>query len=203
MQRLSEWVAVQSVSAWPEKRGEIKKMMEMAAKDIERLGGTVELVDIGKEKVGFPIVLCELVLHTRLWEDYYIIGSRKTSTDRTFVSCDQSSRLQCSYSSYLLCLLEFKLSVVCRGFDTLLIFCFVSWFVVGLASKWWGDPSSSHNPGQARLRPGQEDRVHLRTSGCPACSSRGWLGLWALHFGGERRYVQSRVDDLKWTMKFN
>ena len=39
------------MSAWPEKRGEIKKMMEMAAKDIERLGGTVEMVDIGKQKV--------------------------------------------------------------------------------------------------------------------------------------------------------
>lgn len=53
MQRLAEWVAVQSVSAWPEKRGEIKKMMEIAGKDIERLGGTVELVDIGKQKVRF------------------------------------------------------------------------------------------------------------------------------------------------------
>lgn len=52
-QRLADWVAVQSVSAWPEKRGEIKNMMEMAAKDIERLGGTTELVDIGKQKVGF------------------------------------------------------------------------------------------------------------------------------------------------------
>lgn len=51
LKRLAEWVAVQSVSAWPEKRGEIKKMMEMAAKDIEKLGGTVELVDIGKQKV--------------------------------------------------------------------------------------------------------------------------------------------------------
>lgn len=57
-QRLAEWVAVQSVSAWPEKRGEIKKMMEIAAKDIERLGGTVELVDVGKQKVG----VCESVL---------------------------------------------------------------------------------------------------------------------------------------------
>lgn len=57
-QRLAEWVAVQSVSAWPEKRGEIKKMMEIAAKDIERLGGTVELVDIGKQKVR----ACESVL---------------------------------------------------------------------------------------------------------------------------------------------
>lgn len=51
--RLAEWVAVQSVSAWPEKRGEIKKMMEMSAKDIERLGGTVEMADIGMQKVCF------------------------------------------------------------------------------------------------------------------------------------------------------
>lgn len=59
-QRLAEWVGVQSVSAWPEKRGEIKKMMEMAAKDIERLGGTVELVDIGTQKVKkkcIPVVI--------------------------------------------------------------------------------------------------------------------------------------------------
>lgn len=45
---------IQSVSAWPEKRGEIKKMMELAAKDIERLGGTVELVDVGKQMVKSP-----------------------------------------------------------------------------------------------------------------------------------------------------
>lgn len=51
LKRLAQWVAVQSVSAWSEKRGEIKKMMEMAAKDIERLGGTVEMVDIGMQKV--------------------------------------------------------------------------------------------------------------------------------------------------------
>lgn len=56
-QRLAEWVAVQSVSAWPEKRGEIKKMMEIAAKDIEKLGGTVELVDVGKQKVVFETLL--------------------------------------------------------------------------------------------------------------------------------------------------
>lgn len=53
LKRLAEWVAVQSVSSWPEKRGEIKKMMEMAAKDIERLGGTVEMADIGMQKVFF------------------------------------------------------------------------------------------------------------------------------------------------------
>ena len=44
-------MAVQSVSAWPEKRDEIKKMMKIAAKEIERLGGTTEMVDIGKQKV--------------------------------------------------------------------------------------------------------------------------------------------------------
>uniref|UniRef100_A0A4W4FKM9 Cytosolic non-specific dipeptidase n=1 Tax=Electrophorus electricus TaxID=8005 RepID=A0A4W4FKM9_ELEEL len=64
VKRLSEWVAVQSVSALPEKRGEIKKMMEMAAKDIERLGGSVELVDIGKEKLpgGVEIPLPPIIL---------------------------------------------------------------------------------------------------------------------------------------------
>uniref|UniRef100_A0A8B9GT09 Cytosolic non-specific dipeptidase n=1 Tax=Astyanax mexicanus TaxID=7994 RepID=A0A8B9GT09_ASTMX len=53
-----------SVSALPEKRGEIKKMMEMAAKDIERLGGTVELVDIGKQKLpgGEEIPLPPIIL---------------------------------------------------------------------------------------------------------------------------------------------
>lgn len=39
------------MSAWPEKRGEIKKMMQLAADDIQRLGGEVELVDIGKQMV--------------------------------------------------------------------------------------------------------------------------------------------------------
>lgn len=50
-QKLADWVAIQSVSAWPEKRGEIRRMMEVAAGDIKQLGGSVELVDIGKQKV--------------------------------------------------------------------------------------------------------------------------------------------------------
>lgn len=50
-QKLAEWVAIQSVSAWPEKRGEIRRMTEAAAADVQRLGGSVELVDIGKQKV--------------------------------------------------------------------------------------------------------------------------------------------------------
>lgn len=59
---------MQSVSAWPEKRGEIKKMMEMAAKDIEKLGGTTELVDIGKQKVGFLECLANLLCILNLGE---------------------------------------------------------------------------------------------------------------------------------------
>lgn len=39
------------MSAWPEKRAEIRRMMEVAAKDIERLGGTTQLMDIGKQTV--------------------------------------------------------------------------------------------------------------------------------------------------------
>uniref|UniRef100_A0A8C1SJV1 Cytosolic non-specific dipeptidase n=1 Tax=Cyprinus carpio TaxID=7962 RepID=A0A8C1SJV1_CYPCA len=64
VERLAQWVAVQSVSAWPEKRGEIKKMMEMAAKDIERLGGSVEMVDIGMQKLpgGEEIPLPPIIL---------------------------------------------------------------------------------------------------------------------------------------------
>lgn len=45
-------MAIQSVSAWPEKRDEIRRMMEVAAADIKQLGGSVELVDIGTQKVG-------------------------------------------------------------------------------------------------------------------------------------------------------
>ncbi|KAG8431498.1 hypothetical protein GDO86_018534 [Hymenochirus boettgeri] len=64
VQRLAEWVAIQSVSAWPEKRGEIRRMMEVATKEIERLGGTVELVDIGKQKLhdGTEIPLPPIIL---------------------------------------------------------------------------------------------------------------------------------------------
>ncbi|XP_063307695.1 cytosolic non-specific dipeptidase [Pelobates fuscus] len=64
VKRLAEWVAIQSVSAWPEKRSEIKKMMEVAAKEIERLGGEAELVDIGKQKLpdGSEIPLPPIIL---------------------------------------------------------------------------------------------------------------------------------------------
>ncbi|XP_069476849.1 cytosolic non-specific dipeptidase-like [Ambystoma mexicanum] len=64
VQRLADWVAIQSVSAWPEKRDEIKRMMQVAAKEVERLGGSCELVDIGKQKLpdGSEIALPPILL---------------------------------------------------------------------------------------------------------------------------------------------
>ncbi|XP_078543945.1 cytosolic non-specific dipeptidase isoform X2 [Lissotriton helveticus] len=64
VKRLAEWVAIQSVSALPEKRNETKRMMEVAAKEIERLGGTCELVDVGKQKLpdGSEIPLPPVIL---------------------------------------------------------------------------------------------------------------------------------------------
>ncbi|XP_074195939.1 cytosolic non-specific dipeptidase isoform X2 [Rhinolophus sinicus] len=66
VKKLAEWVAIQSVSAWPEKRGEIRRMMEVAAADIKQLGGSVELVDIGMQKLpdGSEIPLPPIVLGT-------------------------------------------------------------------------------------------------------------------------------------------
>ena len=61
------------MSAWPEKRGEIKKMMEMAAKDIERLGGTVEMVDIGKQKVS--VCRCAVNVFIKLFHATFETGS--------------------------------------------------------------------------------------------------------------------------------
>uniref|UniRef100_A0A673V6B6 Cytosolic non-specific dipeptidase n=1 Tax=Suricata suricatta TaxID=37032 RepID=A0A673V6B6_SURSU len=63
-QKLAEWVAIQSVSAWPEKRGEIRRMLGLAAADIRQLGGSVELIDIGKQKLpdGSEIPLPPILL---------------------------------------------------------------------------------------------------------------------------------------------
>lgn len=49
---LSECVAIKSVSAWPECRPEIQKMMDHAADMIEKLGGTVEKCDVGMQKLA-------------------------------------------------------------------------------------------------------------------------------------------------------
>ncbi|XP_044514037.1 cytosolic non-specific dipeptidase [Gracilinanus agilis] len=64
VKKLAEWVAIQSVSAWPEKREEIKRMMEVAAENIKQLGGTTELIDIGMQKLpdGSEIPLPPILL---------------------------------------------------------------------------------------------------------------------------------------------
>ncbi|XP_074057390.1 cytosolic non-specific dipeptidase [Macrotis lagotis] len=64
IKKLAEWVSIQSVSAWPEKRDEINRMMEVAAANIRQLGGITELVDIGKQKLhdGSEIPLPPILL---------------------------------------------------------------------------------------------------------------------------------------------
>lgn len=64
-----------------------------------------------------------------------------------------------------------------------------------LVAKWRRDPSSSNSSGETWLRPRQEDRVHLRTLGCAASQHWGWLGLTALHSGGERWYECACTSD--------
>jgi len=60
---LAECVAIKSVSAWPETRDEIHKMMDHVAKMITDLGGTVEKCDVGVQtfpdgtKLPLPNVL--------------------------------------------------------------------------------------------------------------------------------------------------
>ncbi|XP_069944343.1 cytosolic non-specific dipeptidase isoform X2 [Cherax quadricarinatus] len=60
---LREAVAIKSVSAWPESRGEIKKQMEWAKSKLEALGAKCELHDIGLQtlpdgkKISLPPVL--------------------------------------------------------------------------------------------------------------------------------------------------
>ncbi|XP_070169255.1 cytosolic non-specific dipeptidase [Polyergus mexicanus] len=46
---LKEIVAIKSVSAWPDHRDEIVKMMKLAEVKLKNLGATTELVDIGKQ----------------------------------------------------------------------------------------------------------------------------------------------------------
>lgn len=61
--RLAEAVAIKSVSAWPEVRPEIKKMVEYVQAWMNKLGCTTELVDVGMQtlpdgsKIPLPPVL--------------------------------------------------------------------------------------------------------------------------------------------------
>jgi nonspecific dipeptidase len=47
--KLREAVAIKSVSAWPETRGEIKRMVEWVANGLKKLGATVQLEDVGMQ----------------------------------------------------------------------------------------------------------------------------------------------------------
>lgn len=49
IKNLSDAVAIKSVSAWPETRPEILKMVQWVAIRLEELGATTELKDIGKQ----------------------------------------------------------------------------------------------------------------------------------------------------------
>ncbi|XP_015923394.1 cytosolic non-specific dipeptidase [Parasteatoda tepidariorum] len=63
---LKEAVAIKSVSAWPDYRPEINKMLQWAAKKLEEEGATVTLVDIGKQTLpdGKIIPLPPILLGT-------------------------------------------------------------------------------------------------------------------------------------------
>lgn len=58
---LREAVAIKSVSAWPEFRGEIKKMVLWTQAKLEKLGATCELKDVGMQ-VSYLICHMSLIL---------------------------------------------------------------------------------------------------------------------------------------------
>ncbi|XP_077968652.1 cytosolic non-specific dipeptidase-like [Styela clava] len=64
VKRLAETVAIQSVSAWPEKRPEITKMVHYVADWIKKIGGNVELADVGMQTLpdGSEIPLPPIIL---------------------------------------------------------------------------------------------------------------------------------------------
>lgn len=45
-------MAIRSVSAWPETRDEIQKMIEWTKRKLEALGTSIELVDIGNQTLS-------------------------------------------------------------------------------------------------------------------------------------------------------
>lgn len=51
IQNLTDAVAIKSVSAWPQSRPDVKKMIEWCAERLQALGTTTELKDIGTQKL--------------------------------------------------------------------------------------------------------------------------------------------------------
>lgn len=64
VERLAESVAIKSVSAWPEVRPEIEKMVKYVGEWIKKLGGNVEYADVGQETLpdGSKIPLPSVIL---------------------------------------------------------------------------------------------------------------------------------------------
>jgi nonspecific dipeptidase len=52
IERLSHAVSIPSVSAWPEHRPEVVRMVQWTKSLMESLGATVELADVGEQKLG-------------------------------------------------------------------------------------------------------------------------------------------------------
>lgn len=63
---LREAVAIKSVSAWPDHRPEISKMVKWTAAKLEKLGTQIELADLGNQTLpcGRVIPLPEVLLGT-------------------------------------------------------------------------------------------------------------------------------------------
>ncbi|KAJ7338625.1 hypothetical protein JRQ81_012527 [Phrynocephalus forsythii] len=63
MKRLKEWVAIESDSSDSQKRGEVIRMMHLAAKKLKELNATVELVELGRQKLhGYEIPMPPIIL---------------------------------------------------------------------------------------------------------------------------------------------
>lgn len=64
IETLREAVAIKSVSAWPNSRTELFKMVDWTAAKLQALGTTVELVDLGDETLpdGTKIPLPKAIL---------------------------------------------------------------------------------------------------------------------------------------------
>ncbi|XP_078543961.1 beta-Ala-His dipeptidase-like isoform X1 [Lissotriton helveticus] len=67
VQKLKHWLAIPSDSSDPQLRGEVTRMMKMAAEEITSLGATVQLVDMGLQELNSgesipepPVILAEL-----------------------------------------------------------------------------------------------------------------------------------------------
>lgn len=66
IENLKDACAIKSVSAWPDHREEIQKMVKWTAEKLKALGTTIELADVGKQTLpnGTVIPLPNVILGT-------------------------------------------------------------------------------------------------------------------------------------------